>query len=105
MDDLSKELQDFLISMGKDEKRFGERLTGYTRQIINMLYSTDAQILEEYYGLFGQEPHWLDDLAHRYKVSPEIMQQGIEACLRKIAVSPEWQQIKPLTKLKAIRIK
>ena len=60
---------------------------------------------QEYDASQIQEPHRLDDLAHRYKVSPEIMQQGIEACLRKIAVSPEWQQIKPLTKLKAIRIK
>lgn len=104
MDSLSKELQDFLIRLGKDEKGVGERLAGYTRQLINMLYSTDAQIIEEYYGLFGNEPHPLESLAHKYKTSPEIMMDGIEACLRRIAVSPEWQQIKPLTKLRTIKL-
>ena len=105
MDSLSKELQDFLIRLGKDEKGVGDKLAGYTRQLINMLYSTDAQIIEEYYGFFGNEPHRLEDLAHKYKTTQELMQQGIEACLRKIAVSPEWQQIRPLTKLRAIKIR
>lgn len=105
MDNLSKELQDYLIRLGKDEEKFGSKLAGYTRQLINMLYSSDAQIIEEYYGLFGNEPHPLDELAAKYKTTPEVMLQGIEACLRKIAVSPEWQQIKPLTKLRAIKLK
>lgn len=105
MDDLSKELQDFLIRLGKDEKGVGERLAGYTRQLVNMLYSSDAQIIEEYYGLFGNEPHTIEYLASKYRTSTEVMAQGIESCLRKIAVSPEWQQIKPMTKLRAIKLK
>ncbi|MDD6378994.1 MAG: hypothetical protein SPL37_05830 [Prevotella sp.] len=105
MDDLSKELQDYLIRLGKDEKSVGEKLAGYTRQLINILYSSDARILEEYYGLFGNEPQSLDQLSARYKTTPDIMEKGIEACLRKIAVSPEWQQIKPMTKLRAIKLK
>ena len=105
MDDLSKELQDFLIRLGKDEKSVGDKLAGYTRELVNMLYSSDAQILEKYYGLFGNEPHTLGQLAARYKTTPDIMEKGIEACLRKIAVSPEWQQIKPLTKLRAIKLR
>lgn len=105
MDDLSKELQDYLIRLGKDEKSVGEKLAGYTRQLINMLYSSDARILEECYGLFGNEPQSLDQLSARYKTTPDIMEKGIEACLRKIAVSPEWQQIKPMTKLRAIKLK
>ena len=105
MDDLSKELQDYLIRLGKDEQSVGEKLAGYTRQLINILYSSDARILEEYYGLFGNEPQSLDQLSARYKTTPDIMEKGIEACLRKIAVSPEWQQIKPMTKLRAIKLK
>lgn len=105
MDDLSKELQDYLIRLGKDEKSVGEKLAGYTRQLINILYSSDARILEEYYGLFGNEPQSLNQLSARYKTTPDIMEKGIEACLRKIAVSPEWQQIKPMTKLRAIKLK
>lgn len=105
MDDLSKELQDYLIRLGKDEKSVGEKLAGYTRQLINILYSSDARILEEYFGLFGNEPQSLDQLSARYKTTPDIMEKGIEACLRKIAVSPEWQQIKPMTKLRAIKLK
>ena len=89
MDDLSKELQDFLIRLGKDEKSVGDKLAGYTRELVNMLY----------------EPHTLGQLAVRYKTTPDIMEKGIEACLRKIAVSPEWQQIKPLTKLRAIKLR
>lgn len=105
MDSLSSELQDFLIRLGKDEKGVGEKLSGYTRQLINMLYSTDAQIVESYYGLFGNEPHTPEQLAAQYHTSPEMISKGIEACLRKIAVSPEWQQIKPLTKLRRIKLK
>lgn len=105
MDDLSKELQDYLIRLGKDEKSVGKKLAGYTRQLINILYSSDARILEEYYGLFGNEPQSLDQISARYKTTPDIMEKGIEACLRKIAVSPEWQQIKPMTKLRAIKLK
>ena len=69
MDDLSKELQDYLIRLGKDEKSVGEKLAGYTRQLINILYSSDARILEEYYGLFGNEPQSLDQLSARYKTT------------------------------------
>ena len=105
MDNLSIELQEFLIRLGMDEKAIGDRLAGYMRELINMLYSSDARIIEEYYGLFGNEPHTIEQLASRYNASPEALKKGIEACLRKIAISPEWQQIRPLTKLRAIKLK
>lgn len=105
MDNLSKELEDFLIRLGKDEKGVGERLASYTRQLLNLLYSSDAQIIEEYYGLFGKEPHTVDELATRYHTTSEAITKGIAMCLRKIAITPEWQSMKPLTKLRAIKLK
>ncbi len=105
MDNLSKELEDFLIRLGKDENGVGERLAGYTHQLLNLLYSSDAKIVEERYGLFGEQPHTPDELATRYHTTPDAINKGIAMCLRKIAVTPEWQTMKPMTKLRAIKLK
>lgn len=105
MDALSKELQDFLIRAGKNPKSVGDKMLTYTRDILRLLYSSDEKIILEYYGLFGESVHTINELAAEYHTTPDVMQQGIEACLRKLAVSPEWVSIKPMTKLKAIKLK
>ncbi|MDD6542519.1 MAG: hypothetical protein PUF32_09485 [Prevotella sp.] len=94
MDALSSELQRFLIHMGKASHLIDPKTEGYVRSLLKLLTVADEQVLTQYYGLFGSQVQSLDSLAAHYGVTAEVMQQVIETCLRKLAVTPEWQMIK-----------
>ena len=53
-------------------------------------------MLQQYYGLFGNDVKPLADIARERRVSEDTMLKIIEANLRKMAVSPEWQMVKQL---------
>ena len=55
-------------------------------------------MLQQYYGLFGNDVKPLEDIARERNVSTATMLKIIEANLRKMAVSPEWQMVKQLIK-------
>ncbi|MCI1742578.1 MAG: hypothetical protein LKI18_09625 [Prevotella sp.] len=97
MDKFSKELQDTLIQLGQVPDHFSEQLEHYIKHLLHLLTVQDEVIFQEYYGLFGTEIHPLDDLAYKHGTDTETMMNIIEKNLRKLAITPEWQQvIKPL---------
>ena len=97
MDKFSKEFQDTLIRLGQNTDKFSAQQKHYTHHLLHLLTAQDEVIFREYYGLFGTEVHPLDDLAYHRGISPETMMTIIEKDLRKLAVTPEWQQVlKPL---------
>lgn len=99
MDALSQELQDFLIRLGKEPECVSEKTKHYIKHIMHLVYAADEDMLQQYYGLFGNDVKTLEDIAHERHVSCETMQKIIEADLRKMAVSPEWQMVKQLISL------
>lgn len=96
MDALSQELQDFLIRLGKEPNCVSEKVRHYIKHIMHLVYADDEDMLQQYYGLFGNDVKTLEDIAHERHISNETMLKIIEANLRKMAVSPEWQMVKQL---------
>lgn len=96
MDALSEELQDFLIRLGKEPQCVSEKVEHYIKHIMHLVYADDEDMLQQYYGLFGNDVMPLEDIAKERHVSNETMLKIIEANLRKMAVSPEWQMVKQL---------
>lgn len=96
MDALSQELQDFLIRLGREPGCVSEKVEHYIRHIMHLVYADDEDMLQQYYGLFGNSVKPLDDIAGERRVNRETMLKIIEANLRKMAVSPEWQMVKQL---------
>ncbi len=98
MDALSQELQDFLIRLGKEPNCVSEKIEHYVKHIMHLIYASDETMLQQYYGLFGNDVKPLEDIAKEHGVSTETMRKIIEANVRRMAVSPEWQMVKQLIK-------
>ncbi len=96
MDALSQELQDFLIRLGQEPGCVSEKVEHYIKHIMHLVYASEEDMLQQYYGLFGNDVKPLEDIARERNVSTATMQKIIEANLRKMAVSPEWQMVKQL---------
>lgn len=64
------------------------------QHLLQLLSLPEENILKLYYGLYGNSVRSLSDIAGMCGVTEEQMQQVIERCLRRIAVTPEWQSIK-----------
>ena len=96
MDILSRQLQDFLIHLGKEPTCVSEKVEHYIKHILHLLSVQDEEIFKQYYGLFGTKIHPLDNIACKHGVSADAMMQNIEANLRKLAITPEWQIVKQL---------
>lgn len=93
MDDYCKELQDALIRLGQTPEKYGEKTEHEVKHLLHLLSAPDEAVFREYYGLFGTEVYPLEDIARRCGVSPQTLSSIIEKDLRKIAITPEWQQI------------
>lgn len=96
MDILSNELHSFLIRLGQKPDSVSEKIEHYMKHLFRLLYPDEEKVLTEYYGLFGNDVKKLEDLARERGLGCEQLTLVIEASLRKIAVSPEWQMIKHL---------
>ena len=94
MDSLSRELQTFLVRLGYDAEGVSHEMAHGMEHILHLLKPADEDTLIRYFGLFGAERMALDDLAVERGMSPEDMMASIDASIRKIAVTPEWQEIK-----------
>lgn len=94
MDNLSTELQDFLIRLGQHPETVSEKMEHYVKHLLQLLYPDEERILTDYYGLFGNSVRRAEDLAHERGLSLPQLTAIIEASLRKLAVTPEWQMMK-----------
>lgn len=94
MDTLSTELQNFLELLASKPDCVSEKIEHYVKHILHLLSVNDENLLIRYYGLFGNKKTPLDELAHTYGISAEALLAIIEMCLRKLAITPEWQMIK-----------
>lgn len=94
MDALSRELQTFLVRMGTDKGGIPEQAEHYIEHLLHLLDTADEDAMVHYYGLFGAEQMALGEIARANGIPDEDMIARIDACLRRLAVTPEWQMIK-----------
>ena len=91
MDPLSHSLHTYLVALAyqggtHEQEHQVEHLTA-------LLDPDDEEALLHYYGLFGHERLALADIARERQESPEQTMAVIDRCIRKLAVTPEWQMI------------
>ncbi len=105
MDALSKELHDFLCRLGEHPEQVSDKLQGYTQALLQLLTPADELLVKGRYGILGSTKESIAQLANRFNTDENTVEAVLQQCLRKIAITPEWQDIKALTQLKAIRLK
>lgn len=93
-DRLSGELHSFLVRMAYTPEGIDHGTVHGMEHILHLLVPEDEEALIRYYGLFGTERMSLDEIARSRGMSQEDMMAVIDSCIRRIAVTPEWQLIK-----------
>lgn len=96
MDELSKELEDYLAAYSKAPHFVSEKMGHYTEHLLHLLNPKDEKLLADYYGLYQQPVKSIDQLAFENKTTPNIIVQVMGVLLRRLSVTPEWQMMKSL---------
>ena len=96
MDSLSKELHEFLVRLHYHPEEFDERVIHYMEHLFMLLSKDDEEAILHYFGIVGRAQMLLADISERRGVTQETMMESIDINIRKLAVTPEWQEIKKL---------
>ena len=91
MDALSQSLHSYLVKVAYEGATHEQE--HQLEHLLALLYPEDEQALVSYYGLFGEPRLSLNEIAKKRDESPEKTMETIDKCIRKIAVTPEWQMI------------
>lgn len=96
MDNVSRSLSDFLISLHQHPDSVSEKMAHYVKHILFLLPLEDERIIFSYYGIFGQPMVSLSMLASQYGIDISGMQARIDQNLHHLAITPEWQMMRQL---------
>ena len=66
----------------------------YLEHLLYLLPPEEEEAVTHYYGLFGSERKSLQEIAAELELSQEDTMERIDQCVRKLAVTPEWQMLK-----------
>lgn len=92
-DNISKTLHSFLVRMSYMPESVNGDTAHAVEHIMHLLTPEDERAVTGYYGLFGTVRMALDEIAAERGVAPEEMMETIDGCIRKLAITPEWQMI------------
>ena len=100
MDTLTRSLHSFLVRVGLNPTYLSPQMEHYLEHLLFLLPPEDEESVTHYYGLFGCERESLQDIAKELGLSQEDAMERIDQCIRKLAVTPEWQMIRQTQKKK-----
>ena len=72
----------------------------YLEHLLYLLPPEEEEALTHYFGLFGEAQKSLQEIAKELELSQEDAMARIDQCVRKLAVTPEWQMMKQILKQK-----
>ena len=98
-DNLSRELHSFLVRAGLNPTYLSPQMEHYMEHLLYLLPPEEEDAVTHYYGLFGSERCSLQDIAKELGLSQEDAMERIDQCIRKLAVTPEWQMLKQTQKI------
>lgn len=98
MDELTKELQSFLVRLHYQPEGVSHQMEHYLEHLVCLLEPEDEEALLHYFGILGHEQLSLAEIAHKNSLGPEAMMERIDNSLRRLAVTPEWQMMKQAMK-------
>ena len=93
MDELSNTLHQHLVKLAYEGATHEQE--HQMEHLLALLLPEDEQALVSYYGLFDEPRLSLDEIATKRNETPETTMAVIDQSIRKLAVTPEWQMIKP----------
>ena len=98
-DKLTRELHSFLVRIGLEPMSISPQMEHYLEHLLYLLPPEEEEAVTHYYGLFGAERLSLQEIAKELEMSQEDAMERIDQCVRKLAVTPEWQMIKQTQKI------
>ena len=98
MDTLTRSLHSFLVGIGLNPTSINPQMEHYVEHLLFLLPPEDEEAVTHYYGLFGSQRKSLQEIAEGLHLSQEDTMERIDACVRKLAVTPEWQMIRQTLK-------
>ena len=94
MDALTRSLHSFLVHVGMSPTGINPQMEHYLEHLLYLLPPEEEEAVEHYYGLFGCQQKSLQEIAKKLNLSQEDAMARIDQCIRKLAVTPEWQMLK-----------
>ena len=98
MDSLTRSLHSFLVRVGLNPTSLSPQMEHYLEHLLYLLPPEEEEAVTHYYGLFGAQRLSLQEIAAELESSQEDAMERIDQCVRKLAVTPEWQMLKQLLK-------
>ena len=98
-DNLSRELHSFLVRIGMAPDSISSKMEHYLEHLLYLLPPEEEEAVTHYYGLFGVQRKSLQEIAAELQLSQEYTMARIDQCVRKLAVTPEWQMLKQSIKI------
>ena len=100
MDAMTRQLHSFLVHIGLNPMSINPQMEHYLEHLLYLLPPEDEEAVTHYYGLFGEAQKSLQEIAKELELSQEDAMERIDQCVRKLAVTPEWQMMKQIIKKK-----
>ena len=97
MDALTRSLHSFLVRVGLNPMSLSPQMEHYLEHLLYLLPPEEEEAVTHYYGLFGAERLSLQEIAKELKLSQEDAMERIDQCVRKLAITPEWQMLRQFT--------
>ena len=94
MDQVTRSLHSFLVRVGLNPTYLSPQMEHYLEHLLYLLPPEEEEVVEHYYGLFGCQQKSLQEIAKKLNLSQEDAMERIDQCIRKLAVTPEWQMLK-----------
>ena len=94
MDALTRSLHTFLVRIGLNPMSISPQTEHYLEHLLYLLPPEEEEAVTHYYGLFGCQRKSLQEIAKDFGQSQEDAMAHIDQCIRKLAVTPEWQMLK-----------
>ena len=94
MDNLTRSLHSFLVYVGINPSCITPQMEHYLEHLLFLLPPEEEEAVTHYYGLFGSERKSLQEIAKELELSQEDAMARIDQCVRKLAITPEWQMLK-----------
>lgn len=104
LDKFSRQLYSYLLLAHSSALLVSEADKANLNILLTMLGGLDKDILDAYYGLFGETVKPVEQLALKYRVTQDALREIISKDLHRLSISPEWQmmmrRMKPIVQRK-----
>lgn len=104
LDKFSRQLHSYLLLAHSSALLVSEADKANLNILLTMLGGLDKDIMDAYYGLFGETMKPVEQLALKYRVTQDALREIISKDLHRLSISPEWQmmmrRMKPIVQRK-----